>query len=473
MERIIKQLNRVLFVIILVNTIVCFYYLLYVYDPGGKSALVAEDHPKEQKIGRALRHRIQAVRTTKDPLNIPGDPIDYSKRKMFRVVELDPNFASIFEPESSPTSNFIKVSEFVHVYSAYYDIRNGGYIRRIGVSISLHHGVVKCVFPSNKTPVSTLFSKSGEDHSLPYAAQLISCAVPGNIDAEYIKQNGVVLMGIIGNDTIETKIEVNVPPNVTHKQDFAVCIPPLYGNISLTKRVEFISVSKILGVEHFTFYDYDMHENLTKLLNIYQDAGMVTVKPWKHTFTHTHLWYYGQSATVWDCMYHNMAYFNYIALNDIDEFIVPRSTDRWTEMIEKLKSSTLSSVAAYRFQSSAFDNTRVSSPPIHSPEVRQLVTLDTVIRDKTLNPMRSKLIVDPQKVFEVGIHTLYRPFTVADRLMMVDERDAILHHYRWFGMDVKEEDVVEDRTIWKHFDNITSVMDEQRKWLKTKDIYIR
>ena len=84
MVRIIKQLNRVLFVIILVNTIVCFYYLLYVYDPGGKSALVAEDHPKEQKIGRALRHRIQAVRTTKDPLNIPGDPIDYSKRKMFR-----------------------------------------------------------------------------------------------------------------------------------------------------------------------------------------------------------------------------------------------------------------------------------------------------------------------------------------------------------------------------------------------------
>lgn len=453
-----RTFNKMLLCLLIGNTLAFCYFFLRNYN-----------HVKTDsvKVVRGQYHRLSG--RGKNSLRIPIDPGDFE----LDLDQFGSKFADQLEYEECDTCNFVSVSKSVYVYSAYYDVREGRNIRVVGIAYFPRYGTLECLFQDSSISTHALFYKSGEDHSLPYSACLITCPVPENVSPDNLRQHGIILVGRFGNKTIETEFKVFVPNSEIDKLDFTVCIPPLYGNISLRKIVEFIEVTKILGANHFTFYDYDMHENLTKLLQAYEDMGIVTVKPWKHSFTHDHVWYYGQSATVWDCMLTNMASSKYIAFNDIDEFIVPRKTDCWKDMMESIKDVTSGSIAAYRFQSAAFDNTRVSLTSTPSLRVQEFVTLETIVRDRKPNPMRSKLIVDPQKVFEAGIHHLARGMRRQDRLMNAHEKDAILHHYRIFGdLTVKEEDLTVDLTMWKYFNQITKAVDTRREWLRTKHVFI-
>lgn len=466
------KLNKCLFVFILVNLSVCCYYIMTVEN----SATVGTEVNVRQGKDRSKRLHPQSF----DDLNIPNDPIDYRKREVFDIKHLRPGRIAFIEPEHCDTCDFIKVSKSVFIYSVYYDVRVGRHIRIVGIAVSLDHGDVKCMFEGNDTAVPAFFHKSQEDHALPFAAHLITCSVPDNVDTENLDQNGVTLVGQLELSNkiteIKTNVKVVVHKPVVPKREFTVCIPPLYGNLSLFGMVEFLEVSKILGAEHFVFYDYDVHKQLHSLLQTYEKAGTVTFKPWKHKFTHSHVWYFGQSASVWDCILDNMDTSRYIVLNDIDEFIVPRNADDWITMMEKINNETMlranvDNIAAYRFQSSAFDNSLISNPPSVSSKIKNLVTLEAIIRYKELNEQRSKLIVDPQKVLEVGIHHLARGLKKNHGYIVIQEKDAVLHHYRSFGLPVKQKLLIIDKTMWKYEHKIIGAFEKQRSLLENFNIY--
>lgn len=467
-----SRLCKLFYTILMVNVSVWLFYLVAV------DQWRIEEERDAVRVKPRIAHRRKASDISKGSNNdfkAPYDPIDYSKREVFVLDDIPVfDFRRKLEIIVCDDCDFRSVSRSVYVYSVYYDVRRERHIRMVAIVASYNHGNVECIFHGNSTAVKASFQKSVEDHNLPFAAHLITCPVPDNVNADAIDKFGVI---VVGNDSNEkevvTTFSVSVPKPETRKREFTVCIPPLYDNVSVPKVVEFIEVTRMLGANFFTFYDYDIEERLRQVLKAYEDDGILEVKSWKHKFTHENVWYYGQSASVWDCMFHNMEATKYIALNDVDEFIVPRNSDNWHDMMKKMKGDLEDNVAAYRFRSVVFDNTRVKKPPDHDPEIRQLITLDTVVRDLVPNEMRSKMIVDPQRVKQAGIHHLAQAIDQQYVCRFVRDNDALLHHYRWFEKkDVDESALLIDQTMWNYSDKIMRAYDERKKWLKERNIYI-
>lgn len=372
--------------------------------------------------------------------------------------------------------SFVKIASRIFVYSAYYDERRERTIRLVAFAGTRHHPGVFCVF-EDKFVVNASFHKSCETHNKEYGAYLISCPVPRMIGRYSVRDKGITLMSDERHRRF-SHLNVTVPASSDTRYNFTVCIPPLYGHISQLKLIEFIEVTRILGANHFTFYDHDVSESTKKVLAIFGD-NVVEVKLWKHPLSDKVLWYKGQSASVWDCMLHNMYSSAFIAFNDIDEYIVPRITETWPRMIKFLNRKGNDNIAGYRFKSVVFDNNKAVAEPKFSSETQQYVTLNTVIRALSGNEVRSKLMINPRKVFELGIHHLSKPIDKDFFAVNVKMDIGLLHHYRQFedfikrkGKDRAREKFVEDYTMWRYRENILQHVNKTLALLRNKGIEI-
>lgn len=372
--------------------------------------------------------------------------------------------------------SFVKTASRIFVYSAYYDDRRERAIRLVAFAGTRHHPGLFCVF-EDKFVVNASFHKSCETHNKEYGAYLISCPVPRMVGRYSIRDKGITLMSDERRRRF-SHLNVTVPASSDIRYNFTVCIPPLYGHISHLKLVEFIEVTRILGANHFTFYDHDVSESTKRVLAIFGD-NVVEVKPWKHPLSDKVLWYKGQSASVWDCLLHNMYSSAFVAFNDIDEYIVPRITNTWSRMIKFLNRKRNDNIAGYRFKSVVFDNSKVLVEPKFSSETQQYVTLNTIIRALSGNEARSKLMINPRKVFELGIHHLSKPIDNDSFAVNVKMDIGLLHHYRQFedfikrkGKDRTREKFVEDYAMWRYRENILQHVNKTLALLRNKGIEI-
>lgn len=358
-------------------------------------------------------------------------------------------------------TRFVGVIPGVFLYTAYLDERIGRYLRFISIAFreqELVAGQFVCHFSEGHYSVGK-FYRTCEDHMLTYAAYIISCPVPRTVNSRSVFQNGVQVSNSsrLTHDAVKLKVSsyhLNKP-----KKQFSVCVPPLFGNVSADKIIEFIEVNKILGANHFTFYreSSTKDKTLTKVLNMYSRTGDATVLTWRLPIRAEDIWYHGQSVSVWDCLFRNMHAFNYIAFNDIDEVIVPKVVKKWRTMIDTLQNSRKDGdrIAAFRFESVTFDNNGGNSLPSFSEEIRSLVTLNTIWRDKRTDPGRAKLIVDPEKVFELGIHHLSKPINEKFVTVYVDSKIALLHHYRKCENKRLEcKQFIQDVSLWRFYSDI-------------------
>ena len=332
--------------------------------------------------------------------------------------------------------NFHEIMPDVFVYSAFLDERVGRYLRFVSIANRLQTDSptqFMCHFRSGYSSVGK-FYRTCEDHMKLYAAYVISCPVPEAESSQSIFKNGVKVSNSSDIQKGYFHVRVVVHQMTTQKRQFNICIPPLFGNVAEDKLIEFVEASKIFGADHFTFYrEYpDLNANLTKVLNMYVQSGAATMLPWRLPIESTEIWYHGQSVSVWDCLFRNMHEFDFIAFNDLDEFIVPKVTKTWKTMIDILKKSEkdANKIAALRFQSAEFDNSRAKDIPSFSEEIKKLKTLNTIWRNERTDTIRTKMIVDPSKVFELGIHHLSKPISNKYRALNVDPKIALLHHYK-------------------------------------------
>ena len=289
-----------------------------------------------------------------------------------------------------------------------------------------------------------------ENHVKEHAAYIGSCLVPySHIDVSTV---------ILSNSAIPgtgSKFRLNVIHNkfkYGFKHKFSVCVPPLFGNVTALRLAEFIEMTKILGAEHFVFYFTNFNKEIKQLLYFYSHIGLATVLPWNMTLDKHRLWYHGQSAAVWDCLFRTMYISELVSFNDIDEFIMPQNQTTWKEMLADLQNShpsiKESHIAAYRFYSAFFDSSFTNNRPSNFTHSSQLLTLNVTMRTAQVSSIRTKMLVYPLRVFELGIHHLSKPMEEEFRCIMVEPEIAILNHYRncdWnFGMncDNTREDLI-------------------------------
>jgi len=142
-----------------------------------------------------------------------------------------------------------------------------------------------------------------------------------------------LLLGLVGNKVTNT--EAN-----KLREKFAVCVPPLYGAITPTTLVQFVELTRLLGAEHIVFYISGVSESVRRVLDAYQADDVVTTIPWiLPAVVAQSVWYNGQLLAANDCLYRTSHAFQYVAFNDVDEFIVPHSAADWSLMLAELATS--------------------------------------------------------------------------------------------------------------------------------------
>ena len=336
----------------------------------------------------------------------------------------------------------------IHVMSAYLDTRlphQPPFVRMIGLMSRGKKPDLYCHFPygaanDTNTMFATelaLFYEMCENHNKDYGGWIISCKVPSvftdndKLPCRVIVSEKPTEIGKwIGG--VEMPIYTTISPNSTESSaevNFAICVPPLFGHIPSTTLVEFVELSLLLGASHLVFYVHQVTLAIRKVLEYYQDRGMITVISWDLPVRDKDIWYHGQLLAINDCLYRTMHRFTHVVFNDIDEFLVPHLHETWHGLVGLLESPTnATSMCGFSFQSAFFD-------PLVNGNSKILYDLESDLRTKTFSQVRTKVMVQPRRIFELGIHHISRPLLERHTKETVDPKVAFIHHYRKCMMD--------------------------------------
>ena len=136
------------------------------------------------------------------------------------------------------------------------------------------------------------------------------------------------------------KIAYDKSRDSVERPEIAVCVKGLdflYEDISL-RLIEWLEFQRILGVEKVYFYHLTLHPNVYKVLRYYEDQGFIEVQNTSMVGGVVNLpevdhWLiqgfkankrYNELIVYNDCFYRHMYQYDYIALLDIDEVIMPK-----------------------------------------------------------------------------------------------------------------------------------------------------
>jgi len=157
--------------------------------------------------------------------------------------------------------------------------------------------------------------------------------------------------------TNNLRVIYNKPDEGEPKKKFAVCVKGLdFPEDDLSIRLtEWLEVLGSLGADKIFLYNLEVHPNITKVLDYYSAQGLVDVTPislpgyqpnlpiLQHMYLKSKLNNKRQNELIPynDCLYRNMYRYEYIALLDIDEVIMPLKHTNWEDMMKEAVQSSL------------------------------------------------------------------------------------------------------------------------------------
>ncbi|XP_046552559.1 beta-1,4-galactosyltransferase galt-1-like [Haliotis rubra] len=364
--------------------------------------------------------------------------------------------------------------EHIYVYAAFLDkrIQNKTYARIFALQRTTNLEGLLCRFylGENKETALTVFTEKYEmceNHGKGYGGYIYTCQVP-----ELIHDTPTtVSLSTYSTNFAQSnpQLTLNLTPLQSNSNSdsqlsfFRVCVPPIFGNIPLNILIQYIELTKILGGSKLFFYKYNVSKSVEKLLKYYTAKGDIHVLNWNlppgvNVFN---IWYNGQLLAIQDCLYRNMAAFKFLLFTDLDEILIPRQANNWVTMLHNmaLKSehslSNLDDIAGFSFQSVFFG-------PNQEPDPGQtLQFLQRRDRTQVTSKIRSKLLIQPSHVFELGIHHMSRPIRDNMTVMSVGPDEALLHHYRScvrsFDANMKCYPQIRDDTVLKYADLLNAL----------------
>ncbi|XP_060811054.1 beta-1,4-galactosyltransferase galt-1 isoform X2 [Bombus pascuorum] len=412
-----------------------------------------------------------------DPRGLPSLPPNLEAR----LPQLDQSLR-ITHAEWLPVT---KTKFKFFVYSAYFDNRVGG----TGAPTGKNQGMVRIISatktrgpervwcrlwyrPKNGGNVTTSVTVAAkvkvirENWNLKYSACFVICPLPKDSPtSDRVPETVSVVARLKAAPTNRILVQNRPETRTKDKELLAVCVKPLhYDYDRVLQLIEFIELYRLLGASHVTLYNDTVGTEAGCALKYYEAKGLVTVLPWHHLdmISQREIRTEGLFAALNDCLYRSMYKYEYVALVDLDEFIIPRHNDTIIDLIRWMSSRTnTKSTGAYSFQNAFFYLQWVDDPFVmasRTPIEAGLITLKKTRRRTKLHPhkQRSKYICKPQDIVEAGNHFVWE-FIPGHGTLNVPSDAAILHHYRVceFGGDdcIKTQSVV-DRTAYKYKDRL-------------------
>ena len=241
------------------------------------------------------------------------------------------------------------------------------------------------------------------------------------------------------NDKKTDKIALQKANSTLYK--YTTCVPTMHNYTSHSNLVGFIETNRIFGVNHFIIYNTTSSVMVDKYLLYYIKKKIVTIIQWNLPVPLKDIHYFGQLASVADCLYRNIYQSKYIAFMDLDEVIVPRKGSNWDQILSMTERPLFRQKGGYKVRCNFHppcDNFAIITSQLPSDLKKKAVGLginSVLLRsaDRVIFPPneRSKVIVDSRAVTMMGIHNVwqYQPgFGDVD----VHPSVGLLHHYRRF-----------------------------------------
>jgi hypothetical protein len=242
------------------------------------------------------------------------------------------------------------------LFNAYWDERNGTKIRIVGMYDVHPTDAFFCQFwyPNSDKPVFVLseppfwmfYPKWGADNGYFIHPYLISCK------AEMINGQLPTSVSLVERECDNASNNLKILRSQGEKnKNFVVCVKGLsfpYED-KTTRLAEWIEYLNILGAEKINFYEFKVHPNTKKLLEYYEEKGLIEVTPLslvgdysnqpylQDQFLHKKIIQRRLQEVIPynDCLYKHLQEFKYVVLLDTDEVIVP-AEGTWVELIATL-----------------------------------------------------------------------------------------------------------------------------------------
>ncbi|XP_001629191.2 beta-1,4-galactosyltransferase galt-1 [Nematostella vectensis] len=353
------------------------------------------------------------------------------------------------------TGKFTEIAKDTHIYSAFYDdAKSNPFIRLIILSGKHYQPGLSCQF-CEPLSASCSFADSkaeyyttNENHGRVFGGFIASCLVPDGFNAVPLF---VDLTADVKGEKSKARVPVVSNAHLYYPIKYAICVPPLRSEKLTAKRlIEFVELTKLLGANHFTFYDFKTDPEVNNVLRYYQESQVANVLPWNLPSNlvsrPNDIWYFGQVLAILDCLYRYKNRAKFVAFNDVDEFIVPL---RNSSIVEILNAFHRPYHCGHCFQSVVF-----SSNARFPRQKSELVSQRFFHRTQETIPLLSKCIVDPLRVFEMGIHHISKATGLRYSVNSVHESDAVIFHYRTcttsFGIRHQCMNLVHDGTMAKY-----------------------
>ncbi|BFZ19503.1 hypothetical protein BsWGS_22542 [Bradybaena similaris] len=219
------------------------------------------------------------------------------------------------------------------MYSAYFDhvaaAQGRPAVRVFGI---VHKSLLKpvyCNFMLGNTSLQVTAKTDGlpEHHNKNHLASSIVCPLSTNVQPTHVS------LSYNSTSQPNNRLQIIYPGNLT--RNFTVCYAVLFGNYNMASMLlQNIEMHRILGAEHFMVYNYSISPAVNQILQRYQEDGLVTVLPWP--VPTLEVLYYGQVAALNDCNYRNRNTSRFVVVVDTDEFIIPRNSLSWMQLIDTI-----------------------------------------------------------------------------------------------------------------------------------------
>ncbi|XP_076644683.1 uncharacterized protein LOC143354458 [Halictus rubicundus] len=380
-------------------------------------------------------------------------------------------------------------------FGAFYDRRK---LSRIGPAIRIV-GMIDRIEPTVKTHcqlwydgekeprvVETLeykyiwYPKWGNYKQGIYQPYVIACKVP---QSHWLKgPPASVSMVEKPCDTASNNLRViyNKPER---KKDFAVCVKGLdflHEDLSV-RLVEWIELITLLGADKIFFYQLQVHPNVTKVLDHYQRLGKVHVTPltlpggqpnvpaFQHMYLTKKTNHKRQNELIPynDCLYKHMYEYEYIALLDVDEVIMPVKDATWQDLMKRVLGKAFKirneTRASYNVRNVYFLDDLLHSHGFFKDIPKYMHMLQHVYRSKNFTKPNQyiKCFHNPERVVTLHNHFPLACLGAGCTSYPIETEDAQLQHYRADCVKSLKKTCVEyrensvlDTTIWRYKDQL-------------------
>lgn len=384
------------------------------------------------------------------------------------------------------------------LFGAYYDIRKSSLI---GPSVRIL-GMIDRIEPKVKTYCQFWFDGQKEPHIVKtfeykyiwynkwgnykqgiYQPYLIACQIPKPFHS-VVPASVSIVEKECDTATNNLRVIYNRPPD-DKKKGFAVCVKGLdflYDDLSV-RLVEWIELLHILGADKIYFYELQVHPNISKILRHYENEGMVQVTPltlsggqpnvpgFQHLYLQKKTNHKRQNEIIPynDCLYKNLYLYDYIALLDIDEIIMPKDDMNWHDLMKRVlpKSKKLrnDTYPSYNVRNVYFLDEHQHEHGWYKDIPKYLHMLQHVHRAQNYTKPNQyiKCFHNPEKVLTLHNHFPLSCLGGVCQSFPIATDDAQLQHYRADCVKTLKkscgefkEHSIEDTSIWRFKDQLIS-----------------